>query len=528
MSLVLGVAIGASAGAIVSWVLLSPKIERAAETVDQVSQTAQAMIAGAGLALLVAAPVGWYVIARALNSTTASLSAVVSNLSAAANAVIDARHGAAVSHARDAAHEGVAWYAAVSSRRWIAQTAIGILIAFGSLIGSALLFRQIILLSEQNNKLEKQTKLLAAQNELIIDQSSKIDLQTITSEAQRRSGALSELNFLTQRIFSTPLTNINDTETRRVLDDQLISQLVNFSHSLTSYYTVETVNSTKDDNMEVVLKRSERARSPERAQLIRGLATAQVDFVHVAEVPFDYADLRSASFSGIKMHSIRLSNSDLGKSRFNSVNLQGADLRNSHLNGARFNYGSIQHADFASTHGDSVVFDSIDAANSAVFHSARLVGTSFLNIVGYDIIFTELRAIRLSIHSSTLDHCDFGDAHVNSFTIVSTKLRHCNFSKSLFKNGTVVASNLSDANLVGAHFENVEFIDTDLNGAKIGRHVEGSEEIIDRVIGLKLDKSKWNIMPDKQSKFWVVRPLVDTRPEQIAPSASTRPPDHPH
>jgi len=52
---------------------------------------------------------------------------------------------------------------------------LALLIAFGGLIGTALIFRQTALLGEQNKKISEQIDLLAEQNR-------KLDFQTITAE----------------------------------------------------------------------------------------------------------------------------------------------------------------------------------------------------------------------------------------------------------------------------------------------------------------------------------------------------------
>src|SRR5262249_55513816 len=130
---------------------------------------------------------------RFLPHSLGTLEQIVSEVASAAQAAANSNAQEAITHSENAAREAASWYSVRAGRHFFLRAAIGLIAGFGGLVGSALMFRQTILLGEQNKKLQEQTLLLR-------DQNQKIDLQTVTAEAQRRSVLVPELLAIQQEL----------------------------------------------------------------------------------------------------------------------------------------------------------------------------------------------------------------------------------------------------------------------------------------------------------------------------------------
>lgn len=167
-----------------------------------------------GACLVLAAAAALLVLPRFFSNVRGTLTGVVDELTQASRAHAQGNSDQALDHVGRAVGDGVAWYSIGATRRFAAQAALGLLIAFGGTIGAVLLFSQNALLRDQNGLLREQNKLtqsqlqlLADQNEkidkqllLLTDQNAKIDQQTAVADAQKRSAFVTELFSIVQEV----------------------------------------------------------------------------------------------------------------------------------------------------------------------------------------------------------------------------------------------------------------------------------------------------------------------------------------
>lgn len=175
-----------------------------------------AAMCGFGVAVVIGVPIGYWFLRRFIGTAAGALTQVIADATAAAEAATKQNAQAAVEHAGRALREAAAWYAPRAARRFVVTTTLGLLVTFGGLTGTVLLLRQ--------------TLLLGTQNELLIAQNDKIDLQTVTVEAQRRGGLASELFSILQAA-----TLIPEGEP---LGRPLTARIVAFSRVAEPYFTI--------------------------------------------------------------------------------------------------------------------------------------------------------------------------------------------------------------------------------------------------------------------------------------------------
>jgi uncharacterized protein YjbI with pentapeptide repeats len=376
--MVLGLVVGATA----SWALLYPALEKAVPWVDIFIQIVLPAMGIFVAALMLVVPLAWWAIRRFIKTAHGTLEQVVRKVAAAAQAAAENNTSAATSHAREAALEAVAWYGPVAARRFVVQTALGLLVTFGGLVGTALLFRQTILLGEQNKKLAEQTDLLRNQNEkldqqtdLFREQNTKLDLQTIAAEAQRRAGLSAELFAILEAIsrlgVEVPAGTTSSQQPRGQLPRGLQARIIALSHAAAPYRIIEV-----PEGRNSIPRRADRDRSPERGQLLVGLVLADIDFTVLAgRITFEGADLRGARLNnaflphtflpgaflpGADLPDAILTDADLpGAVLTNAVltkanliladlagaNLAGADLTDANLTGAKLTDTNLNGAD---------------------------------------------------------------------------------------------------------------------------------------------------------------------------------------
>lgn len=311
-----------------------------------------AMVAGMFVAILAAALVfRRWIMPRLINWVRAELGHAVEDAVAVHNTLAEGNLKAALGHVWSGSSKAAVWYSSFLERKITTQLTLGLVIAFGGLVGTVLLFRQTVLLGEQNQKLQEQTALLR-------DQNTKLDLQTVTAEAQRRAGLLAELFSIVQEVARIrdqinkqldvrPPNEASEPEMEAVrLPPGLVARIVAFTRTATQYWTAEVpghrnwsdgfVERTIQGAIERVSKvrgltpvptpvlmprLAERPRSPERGQLLLSLVAADVDIGTLtrAGATFADADLRNAVLTGANLQ---------------GADLKGADLRDAYLIGA--------------------------------------------------------------------------------------------------------------------------------------------------------------------------------------------------
>lgn len=321
--------VGIVAGILIAWSLLTGDLNEWSFWVNIGIRTLVAIFLMLTLALVIVVPLGLRAVNRFAENANGSLNKFVVEIIAATRAASERNSHDAAAHAERASLEAIAWYGPIVARRWLVQTALALLVAFGGMVGTALLFRQIVLLNEQNKKLEQQTILLKEQNE-------KIDLQTVTAEAQRRSVLTTELLSILKEVADA-------SQERKQISATLKSRIIAFSRAATPYWTVEIPADRPSVKIPILARR---ARSPERGQLLVGLAAAGVDFRQLDEAVFEGADLRRAPLRRAKLIGVQLNGADLSYAELNDADLSkaqlvDADLSFSILLGASFNDETI-------------------------------------------------------------------------------------------------------------------------------------------------------------------------------------------
>ncbi|TIO80480.1 MAG: hypothetical protein E5Y00_11070 [Mesorhizobium sp.] len=413
----LGLVLGLTLGAAISLALFVGPLDRVSSVLDLALRGALPALAMVGGALVLAVPFTWLAVRIFLKRTQGTLETVVSDAASAARAALQRDTAHSIMHFENAAHEFVAWYGPAATRRWVARTAIAVLISFGGLVGTALLFRQILLLTEQNNKLDKQIDLLAQQNQ-------KLDLQTLTAEAQRRSGLATELFEILQEVSKLVAEPRNPT-LRPQLTRGLENRIVTLSRAATPYWTIEVA---EDENRVPALapQRAERARSPERGQLFTGLVLAGIDIETLAKAgaTFSSADLRGAILPNVLAKGVDLRFSDLA-----GAIMHDADLTNANLSGAQLAYVGLARAKLS---GSSITGASADWAN---FTDADL---------------TKSRISKSSFVSAHLQRTKLDDAQLADSDFTDAYLRGASLQRALFVDTNFHDADFYDANLEGA------------------------------------------------------------------------------
>ena len=134
--------VGAATGGVFVWALVAADLGAAATWLNSVLNLLLAALGGFGVALLLAVLLAWWWLRRFVGTAQGTLEQVVSHAAAATRAAAESDTPAAVSHAERALHEAAAWYGPIAARRFVVQTALALLVTFGGLVGTGLLFRQ--------------------------------------------------------------------------------------------------------------------------------------------------------------------------------------------------------------------------------------------------------------------------------------------------------------------------------------------------------------------------------------------------
>ncbi len=438
--------VGIVIGTVISWALLFGPVDTS--TTQWVNSTLHLLMLALGVCcatLVVAIPGTLWVLTKFLSSAKGSLDQIVTEIRMAAQAQHDGHLPAVVDHAQRALLEALAWYAPRAVRRWIVQTSFGLLIALGGLAGTALVFRQTVLLGEQNKKLQEQISLLKQQND-------KLDLQTITSEvSQRRSMLTAELFSLLQLISSNGA---------KPFDDGTAARVVSFTQAATPYFSLE-IEENSSGQRELLL--AKRPRSIERGQLLSALVSTGASVPTTAL--FASADLRGVNFQ---------------KRDLRSISLPGADLKSGSLVGANFTEANLERANLKDANAVKTSFTSAKL-RGADLRSANLQEANFNNATLRDANFYQAFLFGATLERATIDGATFKSAN-----LAGAKLNAVNNSSR--SGGTFVIGggddfgppsakpslNMRDSILVDADFTDAVFPDdVDWEGARVGSPGQG-------------------------------------------------------
>jgi hypothetical protein len=331
-------AVGMLIGFAATWVLFYGPIDEA-DPSPSIFHLFIAVLSGFFGALGFVALLVWWAV-HSLKRAHGTLEQIVRETTAATRAAIQLNALTTVDHVEKAILEGVVWYERSTARQWIVRITFGLLFGFGGLIGTAMLFRQTILLGTQNEKL---------------------DLQTVTAEAQRRAGLSAELFAILQAVSLINAEAAGTTPSQRPTEQVprgLQARIVALSRAATPYRIIEVPEGAANGKVPVP-QLADQARSPERGQLLVGLALAGINIrlLGLGGATFDRADLRNTSLpnasligtnlSGADLTGAFLGDADLTRAFLDDANLTGADLLRVNLSGANLSGANLSGADLS-------------------------------------------------------------------------------------------------------------------------------------------------------------------------------------
>jgi uncharacterized protein YjbI with pentapeptide repeats len=395
-----------------TWVLFYGPIEDAAPS-PSAFHVLVAVLSGFFGAFGVVVLLAWWAV-HSLKKIHGTLEQIVREAADATRAVIRKDAPTSVEHVEKAIRQGVVWYGTFTARQWLVRVAFGLLFGFGGLIGTAMLFRQTILLGKQNEKL---------------------DLQTVTAEAQRRAGLSAELFAILQAVSVINVVAVGTTPPQSGTEQiprGLKARIVALSRAATPYRVIEVPEGTQDGNVPIP-RLADRSRSPERGQLLVGLALAGIDITALEGVSFEGGDLRSADLSGVNLTRANLADASLTDARLVHANLSDARLTRANLTDANL-------------------------AN------ARLPGASLIRA---SLIRASLSDANLS--DANLTRANLTDAFLTDADLVRAYLAGADLTNADLSDANLTDSNLSDANLTRATLFSADLSRANLTGAIVGR-----------------------------------------------------------
>lgn len=347
-ALIVGVAAGSAIGVgiFVYFDEISPSIESVIKIIIP-------LLGAFALIAVLAVPLTIVLIKRLTANAAGTLEDVVRKSSLSIEAAIQKDAELANKHAAQALLSGVAWYAPAAARRWVVNTSLSLLVAMVGLIGTVLLYKQISLLKDQNDKISTQIDLLKTQNE-------KLDQQTIVSEATRRGAIATEMSEILKEINNAISDDINSIVSEKTIGEpmtltkSLISRIVAFSKAATPYYILgldsDSILYYMPENSQVKMpKYYLREVSPERGRLLIELIARDIKIP--ADAIFDYADLRGSTLSDCNLDGLRLPRAD-----FNRATIKNCTMRNATISAASFRYTSFANVNLDGARAMSVDF----------------------------------------------------------------------------------------------------------------------------------------------------------------------------
>jgi len=228
------------------------------------------------------------------------------------------------------------WY---SFRRWSVFLFYSLLVGFAGLVGSALLYNQNNLIGLQNTTITKQ-------NEIILNQTRRLDQQTYLLEADRRGS----LVFLFSNVLDAidrEITNDFKDNNKRDLSDQLIARIIALSNSLKPYQFL--------DHDELI----DKPISPERGQLLVSLIESNLDHSTYDQI-FQRANFQYSDLTNVKLESRYLKYIDLKYSKFDNSIIRYCDFSDSDLRYTLFSNAAIKYSNMTDSELDNAVFVDTD------------------------------------------------------------------------------------------------------------------------------------------------------------------------
>jgi len=263
------------------------------------------------------------------------------------------------------------------------------------IIALLIAFIPIILLFQQNQKIDHQ-------NDLITNQNTRLGQQTNLQEAGRRSS----LVFLFSNVLDAIDKELREDDNNiRDLSPQLVGRIISISKALKPYRYLE--------NDTLIPK----PLSPERGHLLVSILSSELGKETLSKIfrsaDFSYSDLRHSSFFNTDMANIRLSHSN--------------------FEGSFFHFKSIRDCMF-------------DHANmkKVIFIGDLITGCYFGNTI---LTEGQFKCNRMSL--CHFDSTQLNEASLEDIKFKMTSFENANLMNAKFKNSSFITTNFEFANLNG-------------------------------------------------------------------------------
>lgn len=389
------VLIGIASGVAFSWAFFYQEEASLSKWAERIIPFGMPIVMVLIVSVLLLFLVSTYVIARITRNAAGTLERVTNNLSLAAVNSHQSGAVAAVPHLEKAIIEGLAWYAPIAARQSAFRATLALAAVLGGLIGTALLFRQLVLLREQNDKLDEQNKRISLQIDLMRIQNSKADVQNIIGEGQRRANTISEMYSIISGLDNSINIHSNLPNGWKYLNKAFGGRIAAFSRSAEPYIQIKT-------NIvlgELKTSFAERGTSPERGQLLIAMHEAQIR--PPAGTVYSYAELSHAYLFGMSHFDAQMDRISAKGAVLTRAFLPGANLRSAYLvdailshskvPGARFDHAVLENAKLDYLDGDGAVFQKSDLRNTTLQGSLlKDVNFSCSDLRGADLTGSDL------------------------------------------------------------------------------------------------------------------------------------------
>lgn len=381
--------IGFSAGVAATWGMIFYPIGDISVFINTSSNVAIYMTFGFTVSLTAVFPILFFLLKHFLKRTSGSVTKIIQHGRQAFDAYESSNRRQVAAELEAAAAEYIAWYAPIAARRWSTQMAIAALVAMGGLASTALLFRQLNLMSAQNEKIQEQTDLLKHQINLLSEQNGKIDLQTITSEAQRKSILSTELSSIIQSVTEyVSNKRLKENLYQNIdLPDEMNARIINFSRAAIPYWTIEVQEDNLGGSYKKVPVISDQSRSLERGQLILSLLSSRA--IIPIEIVLVNSDLRNINIRNYSMSFLTMEQSQFRMSKLENIDFVSANLVNSHFQESKisnvvFDRANLTGANFTDAELSNVHFYESNLS-SVNFSGTLLTGINWQRaIIGLD------------------------------------------------------------------------------------------------------------------------------------------------
>ena len=258
-----------------------------------------------------------------------------------------------------------------------------------------------ILLWQQNQKIDEQTKLFQKQND-------KIDSQIQLEESSRRGNLIVMMSNIMDKVDEEIRRAQEQGDSSRSLSPQLIGRIGALSYAFRPYRFLQ-------DNVLI-----EKPLSPERGQLLLALVNSDLDSLTYRNI------YREATFEQAYLEKANFREANLSKAVLNNANLSYADLWNANLNKAKLRYANLAYANL--TRADLSNSDLVNAdLRHATLRYANLRSAALLNV---------------NLEYTDLEYADLESAILRSVKLNKSKMKYANLAKADLNNADLVNADL--------------------------------------------------------------------------------------